>query len=73
MLNIETMIINTMIVREEMLSLLKEFKEEIVPLYTNAWKELERLFQNSETCLMYWIDNDITFHNFAYDISRKRK
>ena len=36
------MIIGTMTKTEVMLSLLKEFKEEIVPLYTNARKELER-------------------------------
>ena len=36
------MIIDTMTKTEVMLSLLKEFKEEIVPLYTNARKELER-------------------------------
>ena len=36
------MIIDTMTKTEVMFSLLKEFKEEIVPLYTNAKKELER-------------------------------
>ena len=36
------MIIDTMTKTEVMLSLLKEFNEEIVPLYTNAKKELER-------------------------------
>lgn len=36
------MIIDTMTKTEVMLSLLKEFKEEIVPLYSKAQKELER-------------------------------
>ena len=36
------MIIDTMTKTEGMLSLLKEIKEEIVPLYTNAVKEFER-------------------------------
>ena len=36
------MIVDTMSKTEVMLSLLKEFKEEIVPLYSYAQKELER-------------------------------